>query len=117
MDVGTPCTHVACAPTAGSARRSLGAATRRKTVTRGAGCLSWARPDLAGGALGRSMAIAKTGTPVETPDTAKRKPPTGTSALSRQPIDTGALDRPNVRAAPPLLRSCITHSDLPAFLS
>jgi hypothetical protein len=33
---------------AGGDRHPLGVATRRKTVTRGAGCLSWARPDLRG---------------------------------------------------------------------
>jgi hypothetical protein len=48
MDVGTLCTRLACGPTAGGNRRSLGVATRRKTVTRGAGCLSRARPDLRG---------------------------------------------------------------------
>jgi hypothetical protein len=48
MDVGTLCPRVAGGPIAGCDRRSLGAATRRKTVTRGAGCLSWARPDLRG---------------------------------------------------------------------
>ena len=59
MDVGTLRTHVTSGPTAGANCRSLGVATRRKTVTRGAGCSSRARPDLRGERWGRSMVTSK----------------------------------------------------------
>jgi hypothetical protein len=86
MDVGTLRTPVTSGPPAGAKRRSLGAATRRKTVTRGAGCLSRARPDLRGEALGRSMVISTRARRWNAGYSQERAYRPHASALSRPPI-------------------------------